>query len=56
MTLMELHVFINALKNAEGDIELTTYDSNGVNKLPPVKNVGAREVEAEARGRRSAAE
>jgi hypothetical protein len=57
MTLMELHVFINALKNADGrDIELTTYDSNGVNKLPPMKAVGNREVEPEPRGRRSAAE
>lgn len=58
MTLLELHTFIEALRAATEDIELTTYDSNGVNKLPPLKGVGGREVEAEPRGRdrRAAAE
>lgn len=58
MTLPELNAFIQALKAASGDIELTTYDSNGVNKLPPMKGVGGREVEAEPRPRerRAAAE
>lgn len=57
MTLMELHAFVNALKAAQGDIELTTYDSNGVNRLPPVKGLGGREVEPEPRrDRRAAAE
>lgn len=45
MTLTELDVFLNALKAAEEDIALTTYDSNGVNKLPPLKGLGGREVE-----------
>ncbi|HEX9906569.1 MAG TPA: hypothetical protein VGA77_16575 [Propylenella sp.] len=58
MTLLELHAFLNALRAAEGDIELTTYDSNGVNKLPPLKGAAGREVEpAERRGdKRVAAE
>lgn len=51
MTLLELHVFLKALRAAEGDIELTTYDSNGVNKLPPLKGMGSREVEPEQRTR-----
>lgn len=56
MTLTELDIFLRALKNAEGDIELTTYDSNGVNKLPPLKGLG-REVEPEQRrDKRMAAE
>ena len=45
MTLPELNSFIKALKRADDDIELTTYDSNGVNKLPPLKGLGGREVE-----------
>ena len=58
MTLLELNAFIQALKHAPGEIELTTYDSNGVNKLPPMKGMGGREVESEprARDRRAAAE
>lgn len=44
MTLSELHVFIDALKAAD-DVELSTYDSNGVNKLPSLKGLRAREVE-----------
>ena len=58
MTLPELNAFINALKAAGGEIELTTYDSNGVNKLPPLKGLGSREVEpAQDRGdKRMAAE
>ena len=39
MTLLELHSVLNALK-AANEIVLTTYDSNGVNKLPPLKGVG----------------
>ena len=51
MTLLELHAFLNALKAAESEIALTTYDSNGVNKLPPLKGLAGREVEpAERRG------
>jgi hypothetical protein len=50
MTLLELNAFLNALKGAE-EIELTTYDSNGVNKLPPLKGLGGREVEPERGGR-----
>ncbi len=57
MTLTELDIFLRALKNAEGDVELTTYDSNGVNKLPPLKGLGGREVEPEQRrDKRMAAE
>lgn len=44
MTLTELHVFINALKASE-EIGITTYDTNGVNKLPSLKGMGSREVE-----------
>ena len=51
MTLPELDAFIRALKAAGGEIELTTYDSNGVNKLPPLKGLGSREVEPAAPGR-----
>lgn len=51
MTLPELNAFINALKAAGGEIELTTYDSNGVNKLPPLKGLGGREVEPAQQGR-----
>lgn len=51
MTLMELHAFLQALRAAEDNIELATYDSNGVNKLPPLKGLGGREVEPEGRGR-----
>ena len=51
MTLMELNAFLAALKAAQGDIELTTYDSNGVNKLPPLKGMAGREVEPEEHGR-----
>jgi hypothetical protein len=50
MTLPELDAFLKALRAARGEIEVTTYDSNGVNKLPPLKGLGGREVEAE-RGR-----
>ena len=51
MTLLELHAFLNALKAAENEIDLTTYDSSGVNKLPPLKGLAGREVEpAERRG------
>ena len=57
MTLPELNAFINALKAAEGEIELSTYDSNGVNKLPPLKGLSSREVEPErGRDKRAAAE
>jgi hypothetical protein len=58
MTLLELHAFLNALRAAEDEIEVTTYDSNGVNKLPPLKGMSNREVEpAERRGdKRMAAE
>ena len=52
MTLPELNAFLTALKAANHEIELTTYDSNGVNKLPPLKGLGGREVEPEReRGR-----
>ena len=51
MTLPELNAFLTALKASTGEVELTTYDSNGVNKLPPLKGLGSREVEPErARG------
>jgi hypothetical protein len=56
MTLTELDTFLTALKAAEDDISLTTYDSNGVNKLPPLKGLGGREVEPTADGKRVAAE
>jgi hypothetical protein len=46
MTLLELNSFLKALKASEEEVSITTYDSNGVNKLPPLKNVGGREVEA----------
>ena len=47
MTLLELNCFLNALKAAENDVSITTYDSNGVNKLPPMKGMAGREVEPE---------
>jgi hypothetical protein len=56
MTLTELDTFLNALKAADGEIALTTYDSNGVNKLPPLKGLGGREVEPAEGGKRVAAE
>jgi len=50
MTLTELDIFLRALKSAEGDLEITTYDSSGVNKLPPLKGLGgSREVEPASR-------
>lgn len=52
MTLTELDVFLKALKAAQGDLEITTYDSSGVNKLPPLKGLGEREVEAAEKGRK----
>jgi hypothetical protein len=52
MTLPELDAFLRALKNTQGEIDLTTYDSNGVNKLPPLKGLGSREVEPEQQHRR----
>jgi hypothetical protein len=57
MTLPELDAFLRALKDTDGEIDLTTYDSNGVNKLPPLKGLGGREVEPEQRrDKRMAAE
>ncbi len=56
MTLMELDTFLTALKSAADEISLTTYDSNGVNKLPPLKGLGGREVEPAEGGKRVAAE
>jgi hypothetical protein len=56
MTLTELDTFLTALKSAEDEISLTTYDSNGVNKLPPLKGLGGREVEPAEGGKRVAAE
>lgn len=57
MTLTELDVFLKALKAAEGDLEITTYDSSGVNKLPPLKGLGGREVEpAEKRSKKDESE
>ena len=58
MTLLELNAFLNALRAAQGEVELTTYDSNGVNKLPPLKGMAGREVEAAERrsDKRAAAE
>ncbi len=57
MTLPELNSFLAALKQAVGEVELTTYDSSGVNKLPPLKGLGGREVEPDRRGdKRMAAE
>jgi hypothetical protein len=55
MTLTELDTFLKALKSAPGDLEITTYDSSGVNKLPPLKGL-AREVEpVEKRGKKDEA-
>ena len=45
MTLTELSIFLKALRSARDDIEIMTYDTNGVNKLPPLKGLGSREVE-----------
>ena len=45
MTLTELSIFLKALRSARDDIEIMTYDTNGVNKLPPRKGLGSREVE-----------
>ena len=45
MTLTELSIFLKALRAARDDIEIMTYDTNGVNKLPPLKGLGSREVE-----------
>ena len=57
MTLPELDTFLRALKSTAGEIDLTTYDSSGVNKLPPLKGLAGREVEPEPRrDRRVAAE
>ena len=57
MTLPELNAFLTALKAAQGEIELSTYDSSGVNKLPPLKGLHSREVEpAQGRDKRMAAE
>lgn len=56
MTLTELDTFLTALKAAEEEIALTTYDSSGVNKLPPLKGLGGREVEPAEGGKRVAAE
>ena len=57
MTLPELDAFLRALKNTDGEIDLTTYDSNGGYKLPPLKGLGGREVEPEQRrDKRMAAE
>jgi hypothetical protein len=50
MTLPELDAFLKALRAARGEVEVSTYDSSGVNKLPPLKGLGGREVEPE-RGR-----
>ena len=49
MTLGELSVFLKALKAARDDIEVMTFDTNGVNKLPPLKGLNAREVEPQSR-------
>ncbi len=53
MTLTELDVFLKALKSAHGDLDLTTYDSSGVNKLPPLKasRRGQRAAQQEGRER-----
>jgi hypothetical protein len=53
MTLTELDVFLRALKAARGELEITTYDTSGVNKLPPLKGVGGREVEPAGRKKSS---
>jgi hypothetical protein len=37
MTLTELNTFLAALKAAQGEIEVATVDSAGVNKLPNLK-------------------
>ena len=52
MTLTELDIFLRALKTAQGDLEITTYDSSGVNKLPPLKGLGGREGESSERRRK----
>jgi hypothetical protein len=54
MTLLELHAFLGALRGAQDEITVTTYDSNGVNKLPPLKGLAGREVEPAERERRGA--
>jgi hypothetical protein len=56
MTLTELDVFLKALKAAQGDLEITTYDSSGVNKLPPLKGLAGREAEAPEKGKKGSSE
>lgn len=51
MTLTELDVFLRALKAAQGELDITTYDSSGVNKLPPLKGLGGRDGEPAERRR-----
>lgn len=53
MTLSELDVFLRALRSAEGDLEITTYDSSGVNKLPPLKGLGGGGGEANDKRKKS---
>ena len=45
MTLIEMDAFLKALKADAEKIQITTYDGKGVNKLPPLKGLGPREVE-----------
>jgi hypothetical protein len=56
MTLSELDIFLRALKAAHGQLEITTYDSSGVNKLPPLKGLGGREVEPAGRKKNNESE
>ncbi len=37
MTLSELHTFLNALRAAHGEIDVSTVEPSGVSKLPTVK-------------------
>jgi hypothetical protein len=45
MTLTELHTFLNALKAASDDIDVSTVEPSGVSKLPTVKVGRARDGE-----------
>jgi hypothetical protein len=45
MTLGELDTFLRALRAAH-EVDVTTYDSSGVNKLPSLKGRGGRDTEA----------
>lgn len=57
MTLTELHIFLNALKAAAEEIDVSTVEPSGVSKLPTVKISRGRDGEqgADIRGEKSVA-